>query len=96
MSVTTFSELPTPPQDRTGWPWTEDSPRLPARQFDARLWPKVSIVTPSFSQNQYLEANIRCVLLQDYPNLEYIIIDGGSTGGSLEITGKYEPWLRPG
>jgi len=93
MPASNSTKFPSSPPGRTGWPWTEESPQLPMRMANGSAWPRISIVTPSFNQGQFLEEAIRSVLLQDYPNLEYMVIDGGSTDNSVEIIKKYESWL---
>ncbi len=88
-----LQELPPPPPGKTGWPWTEASASLPNARPDGIPWPRISIVTPSFNQAQFLEATLRSVLLQGYPDLEYFVLDGKSSDGSVEIIKKYAPWL---
>jgi glycosyltransferase involved in cell wall biosynthesis len=58
-----------------------------------RSWPRISIITPSFNQGAFLEETIRSILLQGYPDIEYLILDGGSTDSSVEIIKKYSPWI---
>ena len=57
----------------------------------ARNWPKISVVMVSFNQAAYLEEGIRSVLDQNYPNLEFLLVDGNSTDGSIEIAERYRP-----
>src|SRR5438309_6203079 len=87
------AKLPPPPPNHTGWPWTEGAAPLGELMGDGSPWPRITIVTPSYNQGRFLEETIRSVLLQGYPNLEYMVIDAASTDESVEIIRKYERWL---
>ncbi|BAU12650.1 family 2 glycosyl transferase [Leptolyngbya sp. NIES-3755] len=88
-----LSDLPAPPPGKIGFPWTEECEPIPDTLPNGQAWDKISIVTPSYQQGEFIEETIRSILLQGHPNLEYIIIDGGSTDGTVEMIRKYEPFL---
>src|SRR4030042_3359540 len=93
MRCPTLKDLPSPPLGKSGWPWLSESSKLQDAILCEDFLPKVSIITPSFNQGQFLEETIRSVLPQAYPNLEYIILDAGSKDNSVSIIKKYEKWL---
>jgi len=65
-------EIPSPPAGKTGWPWVEAT-EIRETELGTVDWPRITVVTPSYNQGQFLEATIRSILLQGYPNLEYMI-----------------------
>ncbi|RJQ25835.1 glycosyltransferase [Candidatus Parcubacteria bacterium] len=93
MRCPTLKDLPPPPPGKTGWPWTEESAQLPDLMPESSSWPRISIITPSLNQGQFIEETIRSVLLQGYPDIEYIIMDGGSSDDSISVIRKYSYWL---
>jgi glycosyltransferase involved in cell wall biosynthesis len=95
-SASNFSDTRTVPEyneeKAKRWPWLIDNTEI--KNYDPNFnWPKISIVTPSFNQGEYIEETIRSVIFQNYPNLEYIIIDGGSSDSTLSIIKKYESYI---
>lgn len=75
------------------WPWNHEVCRVPRRLPSGAPWPRISIVTATYNQGQFLEETIRSVLLQGYPNLEYILIDADSTDNTRQILRRYRSEL---
>src|ERR1700674_971257 len=60
------------------------------KDSDRKEWPRITLVTPVFNSVRYIEQTIQSVISQQYPNLEYFIVDGGSTDGTVDVILKYE------
>ncbi|WP_207532700.1 glycosyltransferase family 2 protein [Desertivirga arenae] len=80
-----------PKTTKRGWPWSEEV--LPSDYSSTIRWPKITVVSPSYNQGKYFEETIRSILLQNYPNLEYIIFDGGSNDETSEVINKYRNFV---
>ncbi len=75
----------------TGWPWDDE---VNPNTYDENIqWPKITVVSPSYNQGIYLEETIRSVLMQNYPNIEYIIMDGKSNDSTINVLEKYDQWV---
>lgn len=75
-----------------GWPWTEEV--NPSIYREHASWPLISIIMPSLNQGEYIEQAIRSVLMQNYPRLEFILMDGGSTDNSVDIIKYYSHYFK--
>ncbi|HZO84353.1 MAG TPA: glycosyltransferase family 2 protein [Verrucomicrobiae bacterium] len=74
-------------------PWKSTQRRLPAKLPSGNSWPKISVVTPSFNQGKFITDTFESVLGQKYPNLEYLVLDGGSTDETRMVLDQYRPRL---
>ena len=86
-------QVPPPQSGKMGFPWNQEVPVSKYNNWDENQYPKISIITIVHNHADYLEQTIRSVVLQNYPHVEYILIDEGSIDESLAIIEKYERFI---
>ena len=86
-------DLPPPLGNPAKFMWVADPDVQPPTLSVDQPWPRITVVTPSYNQGTYLEETIRSVLLQSYPNLEFFVMDGGSSDESVTIIKHYAQWI---
>ncbi|MBN1937683.1 MAG: glycosyltransferase [Anaerolineae bacterium] len=69
-------------------------PRAKPSTQAIRTWPRITVITPSYNSGKFIEETITSILNQDYPNLEHIVVDGGSTDGTLDVLRAYRDQIR--
>jgi glycosyltransferase involved in cell wall biosynthesis len=89
-STTSPRVIPIGVSGRGPWPYVRpDGLDMPATLPDGKPWPRISIVTPTYNQGQYIEQTILSVLNQGYPNLQYMVMDGASTDDTMQVVERY-------
>jgi glycosyltransferase involved in cell wall biosynthesis len=86
-------DLAPPPEGKTGWPWTEPTNFVREAIADSAEFPLISVLVPSYNYGRFIEETIRSILLQSYPNVQCIIIDGSSSDNTVDIIQKYSKHL---
>ena len=98
MKDISVKQLPSSSKEKDIWPYQNKYPdkelSLHESEFLLRKdLPLITVITPSFNQGAFIEQTIRSVLLQNYPRVEYFVMDGGSTDNTKSVLEKYSPWI---